>query len=568
MREKYGKLLKSIMFIVTVFACAFCVNLFKAEAATNMNCGSASTYTKEFGEEFKYTTEEVIIKNTSTSNMEFTINFKHDFSTKVSSNDFRLIEGLTNEAKGTVVLCPNEEKKMSITFKSYYKGGDLLTITTKAVEVGYVGGETLDKAEAIDLQYEKKGCIDGKTYRYFKINALKKSVIKFDLSILTENFADSEFDYVYLGVLQDTKEIAKYKAFKNENIKETLVLQPGEYVIQLFYGMRQSPSNVVTYDFKMNGRDYIAATGVKLTCKESSRIVDEAHRTKTFHLVAETIPANSDDKLDSIKSTGGCSYCVSRVELYPRGLNKKEFTLEISTTNKEGSSRARHHSFVETVKVTTTNNKTKSLAFASLAGKPFVGGVVSYHNSIVIGQFTPDDGCEGRIYIMSGNKWVFKSKSKTTAIAINGLKPNTSYKFKFVSMCKDASGKTIAGTPRYQTIKTGRAEKPSVKSVKISNIKVTSKKVWTKNYKGEWQYVTKYTTSYRVTVTLNKKLPGTLGLSLFNTKKSGKGTTFTFTQSEGGNLKGKAKTLRFQSYSQNSSISGFGAPVTKKVKIK
>lgn len=568
MREKYSKLLKSIMFIVTVFACVFCVNLFKAEAATNINCSSASTYTKEFGGEFKYTTEEVIIKNTSTSNMEFTINFKHDFSTKVDSDDFRLLEGHDNVAKSTVVISPNEEKKMSITFKSYYKGGDVLTITTKAVQVGYEGGETIDKAEAIALKYEKKGCIDGKTYRYFKINALKKSVIKFDLSILTENFADSEFDYVYLGVLQDTKEIAKYKAFKNVNIKETLVLQPGEYVIALFYGRRNSPSNVVSYDFKMNGRDYIPATGVKLTCKESNRTVDEAHRTKTFHLVAETVPANSDDKLDSIKSTGGCSYCVSRVELYPRGLNKKEFTLKISTTNKEGSSRARHHSFVETVKVTTTNKKTKSLAFSSLAGKPFVGGVVSYHNSIVIGQFTPDDNCEGRIYIKSGNKWIFKSKSKTYAVAINGLKPNTAYKFKFVSMCKDASGKTIEGSPRYETIKTGRAEKPSIKSIKISNIKVTSKKVWAKNYKGEWHYETRYTTSYKVTVTLKKKLPGTLGLSLYYTKKSGKGTTFTFTRSVSGNLKGKTTTLRFQSYSQKGGVSGFGAPVTKKVKIK
>ena len=67
---------------------------------------------------------------------------------------------------------------------------------------------------------------------------------------------------------------------------------------------------------------------------------------------------------------------------------------------------------------------------------------------------------------------------------------------------------------------------------------------------------------------MKKKLPGTLGLSLYDTKKSGKGTTFTFTQSEGGNLKGKTKTFRFQSYSQNGSVSGFGAPVTKKVKIK
>ena len=103
-------------------------------------------------------------------------------------------------------------------------------------------------------------------------------------------------------------------------------------------------------------------------------------------------------------------------------------------------------------------------------------------------------------------------------IKAKGMKPKKKYTFKFYGKLKvdnpalDApDGITVEGNPAvFKNVEMGPAVKPVIKSIKVSNVKVT--KYF--NY-SEWRY--KYKTKFTVTVTLGKKPKGAKGIQLTTT---------------------------------------------------
>ena len=90
----------------------------------------------------------------------------------------------------------------------------------------------------------------------------------------------------------------------------------------------------------------------------------------------------------------------------------------------------------------------------------------------------------------------------------------------------------------------GPSTKPVIKSIKISNVKV--KKYFSTKY---WE--TRYTTSWKVTVTLKKKAKGNLGLEIhdgidgYYTKAGKNKTKYTFTMKRDSVFSYKGKNMNF-----------------------
>lgn len=173
-----------------------------------------------------------------------------------------------------------------------------------------------------------------------------------------------------------------------------------------------------------------------------------------------------------------------------------------------------------------------------------------------------------RIYVKSGDKWVLKaSRTDNKFFRITNLKANTAYKFKFVIATKRYDGTWMEGIPLYKTIKTGCKQKPEVKSIRVSEVRIRTEGRW------EWEnhslvYRTYYYTDYRVTVQLKKKLPGTLGIFINDHKVKGTGTTFTTKLTNVGKKIGTTYSVVLKSYSMKGSTIGYGPLVVKKFVIR
>lgn len=171
--------------------------------------------------------------------------------------------------------------------------------------------------------------------------------------------------------------------------------------------------------------------------------------------------------------------------------------------------------------------------------------------------------------------------SGISKITVTGLKAKTTYTMRVVGQVSAKNGyKALVGSGKSYTFKTGLPTKPSVKSVKVSKVRV--KKVPKTYHSGHWAgsgssstwipgyYTGGYvTTSFRVTITLRKAAKGSKGLSVNGVFMKGTGRKFTGTLSFKGksSVKGKRKGITICS-AMSKSYGGFSPSVTKKVRIK
>ena len=89
--------------------------------------------------------------------------------------------------------------------------------------------------------------------------------------------------------------------------------------------------------------------------------------------------------------------------------------------------------------------------------------------------------------------------------------------------------------------------------------------MWTS--KG-WYLKKDYYTTFKVTVTLKKKLPGALGLDILGMRVKGKGTKFTTSVTLAGSQKGKNYNIPISAYYQKDAPGAYGPSVKKRVRLK
>ena len=171
------------------------------------------------------------------------------------------------------------------------------------------------------------------------------------------------------------------------------------------------------------------------------------------------------------------------------------------------------------------------------------------------------------------------------AYSIGGLKANTVYKTRirygtYVTYETDykGDGKTyFFGGPvlNTTTIKTGKPNKPKIKSIKVKAVKVKYHKIRHHGqYTGVYLYTEKfYTCKFKITIKLKKK-PGTRGIMVNGRYLKGnkKKYTTTFTPYPNYYTKRPPKGLKKYKVSvcsvQNKSFGGYSPSKTKKVKIR
>ncbi len=156
------------------------------------------------------------------------------------------------------------------------------------------------------------------------------------------------------------------------------------------------------------------------------------------------------------------------------------------------------------------------------------------------------------------------------------IQSNRTYKIRtfFAKQTKYAGKKYYLFGPMSRTlkIKTGKAKKPAVKSIKITKakqkkIKLVGHAHWDAG--GVWHpYTSSYTwtTTYKVTVKLKKK-PGTVGIYIGSKKIKGNKKTYTATFTDSGKLKGKKIKVDVCSYN-DSRIGAYSPVVSKRVKVR
>ncbi|MGN0658610.1 MAG: hypothetical protein ACI4LA_03290 [Emergencia sp.] len=112
--------------------------------------------------------------------------------------------------------------------------------------------------------------------------------------------------------------------------------------------------------------------------------------------------------------------------------------------------------------------------------------------------------------------------------------------------------KMLMGKPTKKTIQTSPTTKPVIKSVKVSNVKV--KKYF--DY-SSWKY--RYTTTYKLTITLSKKASNIKGLMVqasggeYTAKGTGKVFTVNVRSDSGMSYAGKKVKVRVMTYSASAS---------------
>ncbi len=193
-----------------------------------------------------------------------------------------------------------------------------------------------------------------------------------------------------------------------------------------------------------------------------------------------------------------------------------------------------------------------------------------------------DSGRTSRLEVVGVNKnfaTIINGWNDGKCIKAKGMKPKKKYTFKFYGKLKvdnpalDApDGITVEGNPAvFKNVEMGPAVKPVIKSIKVSNVKVT--KYF--NY-SEWRY--KYKTKFTVTVTLGKKPKGAKGIQLTTTVQGissyktikGKKNTFTanFNWDAPVSLEGRTASFKVKTYNNAKYKAYSYDSKPKKVKIK
>lgn len=486
--------------------------------------------------------------------------------TRVIEADHKLKQFLWNDGmtsrtmNGYIIMEPNETANLKFQFRTDYNGNTSITVKPSLATVAENGGSSFQAAQSVGVSAEETGiiCSDNNIFqngRYFTFYTPNRRLQ--NLMLTAEN-GKKVMAYLYSGNDSGMKNALLKVESGGQESYGSVWLEPGTYVLAI--GAKGN-GQYASYRYRMTGRDYIRATGVSLTCTESDLTIDEGTRytPRTFTFVASTIPANSDDKLNQIESSGKIS-CQTEGSVY--GENTKSFTVTFDASGYRG-----YQAGSATIKVTSTNGLTSAgLSVFAKAGTPSVPYYKVYPTQVVFSVLA--NGSHGSsdvaVYQKSGSSWKRLGKNQKGETVANKLKANTNYQFKFVESAQKADGTWVEGTPLYKTIRTQRKEKPAIRSVKVSKVKVRYK----------WKYLTYvgwrkwWYTDFRVTVTLKKKLPAGQKLYINGRQASGKGKKYSMYFSLNGKKKGKSYTLSIQPYGRKGDAEMFGTSMKKKIRIR
>lgn len=486
--------------------------------------------------------------------------------TRVIEADHKLKQFLWNDGmtsrtmNGYIIMEPNETANLKFQFRSDYNGNTSITVKPSLATVAENGGSSFQAAQSVGVSAEETGIIcsgnnifqNGRYFTFYTPNRRLQNLM------LTAENGKKVMAYLYSGNDSGMKNALLKVESGGQESYGSVWLEPGTYVLAI--GAKGN-GQYASYRYRMTGRDYIRATGVSLTCTESDLTIDEGTRytPRTFTFVASTIPANSDDKLNQIESSGKIS-CQTEGSVY--GENTKSFTVTFDASGYRG-----YQAGSATIKVTSTNGLTSAgLSVFAKAGTPSVPYYKVYPTQVVFSVLA--NGSHGSsdvaVYQKSGSSWKRLGKNQKGETVANKLKANTNYQFKFVESAQRADGTWVEGNPLYKTIRTQRKEKPAIRSVKVSKVRVRYK----------WKYLTYvgwrkwWYTDFRVTVTLKKKLPAGQKLYINGRQASGKGKKYSMYFSLNGKKKGKSYTLSIQPYGRKGDAEMFGTSMKKKIRIR
>lgn len=556
------------MLFTLLMAVAVPKHIVQAENRQNVICNDINkSVDKKFDETFKEQTCTVVLKNATSyrMRMDITINVQR---TNITDADPKLKQfkcnnagtGLPTTLNGYVIMDPEKSAWMIFQFNSVYTGTSEITVKPSLATVAENGGSSFQAAQSVGVSAEETGiiCSDNNIFqngRYFTFYTPNRRLQ--NLMLTAEN-GKKVMAYLYSGNDSGMKNALLKVESGGQESYGSVWLEPGTYVLAI--GAKGN-GQYASYRYRMTGRDYIQATGVSLTCTESDLTIDEGTRytPRTFTFVASTIPANSDDKLNQIESSGKIS-CQTEGSVY--GENTKSFTVTFDASGYRG-----YQAGSATIKVTSTNGLTSAgLSVFAKAGTPSVPYYKVYPTQVVFSVLA--NGSHGSsdvaVYQKSGSSWKRLGKNQKGETVANKLKANTNYQFKFVESAQKADGTWVEGTPLYKTIRTQRKEKPAIRSVKVSKVKVRYK----------WKYLTYvgwrkwWYTDFRVTVTLKKKLPAGQKLYINGRQASGKGKKYSMYFSLNGKKKGKSYTLSIQPYGRKGDAEMFGTSMKKKIRIR
>ena len=482
--------------------------------------------------------------------------------TRVIEADHKLKQFLWNDGmtsrtmNGYIIMDPKETANLKFQFRTDYNGNTSITVKPSLATVAENGGSSFQAAQSVGVSAEETGIIcsgnnifqNGRYFTFYNPNRRLQNLM------LTAENGKKVMAYLYSGNDSGMKNALLKVESGGQESYGSVWLEPGTYVLAI--GAKGN-GQYASYRYRMTGRDYIPATGVSLTCTESDLTIDEGTRytPRTFTFVASTIPANSDDKLNQIESSGKIS-CQTEGSIY--GENTKSFTVTFDASGYRG-----YQAGYATIKVTSTNGLTSAgLSVFAKAGTPSVPYYKVYPTQVVFSVLA--NGSHGSsdvaVYQKSGSSWKHLGKNQKGETVANKLKANTNYQFKFVESAQRADGTWVEGTPLYKTIRTQRKEKPAISSVKVSKVKVRYK----------WKYLTYvgwrkwWYTDFRVTVTLKKILPAGQKLYINGRQASGKGKKYSMYFSLNGKKKGKSYTLSIQPYGRKGDAEMFGTSMKKK----
>lgn len=377
----------------------------------------------------------------------------------------------------------------------------------------------------------------GEDERWYKFDVKDRAVIN-PIFELAEKERCSLFhqSQTFIKIYNSRDELVYKEAatqYKGEDIWNmgSATLTSGTYYVKIVNN-RQA-YHPATFMFNLNGHDWIPANGI--TCSSSEIQLSDIGKKK---VIAQTVPANSDDKI---------------VSVYDHLTGKTWDWYNSNTVDYDGipstATAPGRHAWI-TFK--TTNGKTFTTYVISPAEKLSKPRVATGYNSAKFWVDYPNKlQTSVRIQVLKKGKWTtaktlgYFSCGNSNPVTIKGLKPLTNYKFRVQAY---ANGMT--GTPSdIVTMKTGSKKKPAIKSIKIvQRKKVTVKGWWRKHWIGgrisRYEWVPPYTyTKYKVKVTLKKKVPKIGGMWVATNWVKGSKKSYTVWVPNGAQ-KGKKLTIR------------------------
>lgn len=377
----------------------------------------------------------------------------------------------------------------------------------------------------------------GENERWYKFDVKDRAVIN-PIFELAEKERCSLFhqSQTFIKIYNSRDELVYKEAatqYKGENIWNigSKTLTSGTYYVKIVNN-RQA-YYPATFMFNLNGHNWIPANGI--TCSSSEIQLSDIGKKK---VIAQTVPANSDDKI---------------VSVYDHLTGKTWDWYNSNTVDYDGipstATAPGRHAWI-TFK--TTNGKTFTTYVISPAEKLKKPRVATGYNSAKFWVDYPNKlQTSVRIQVLKKGKWTtaktlgYFSCGNSNPVTIKGLKPLTNYKFRVQAY---ANGMT--GTPSdIVTMKTGSKKKPAIKSIKIvQRKKVTVKGWWRKHWIGgrisRYEWVPPYTyTKYKVKVTLKKKVPKIGGMWVATNWVKGSKKSYTVWVPNGAQ-KGKKLTIR------------------------